>query len=257
MVLDRGSAFYQDFLGVKMPQFQVLDAAPNFGSQLGQQLGSGISQGIGQSLGEYFKQKQNMRALEGLKPLYTQAGLPEDQFDSFVRSGMDQKNALAALELGIKAQVDKQKFLQEQMEKQQELQGLKDTLNQLEEDIPYTGTAIFGKKSFFGNIPGTEAYQKREEFDSSGFLAADKVFTHFNKGTISKEKLKKISEDLAPRSDLSEKKNIARIASLRRIMGLPKDISEKKLDQFIAHEKKRMGIESPSQERPPLESFYK
>jgi len=41
-----------------MPQFQMLEPAPNFGSQLGAQLGAGVSQGIGQSLNQFFEQKQ-------------------------------------------------------------------------------------------------------------------------------------------------------------------------------------------------------
>lgn len=78
----------------------MIEAAPNFGSQLGQQLGSGLSQGIGHSLSDFFKQKQNSRALEGLKPFYQEAGLPEEGFEEFKKSGLSPEIAVAALKIG-------------------------------------------------------------------------------------------------------------------------------------------------------------
>lgn len=41
-----------------MPQIQMLEPSPNFGSQLGAMLGGGISQGLGQTLGSFFEQKK-------------------------------------------------------------------------------------------------------------------------------------------------------------------------------------------------------
>lgn len=247
-----------------MPQFQMLPQQPSFGSQLGSQLGSGISQGIGESLGNYFKQKQNARALEGLKPFYLEAGLPEDQFESFKNSGLSASEATPLLKEGIsnrqqaaiKQQEQQQKALLEQQKEEKELSGLKSTLKQLREDIGYTGARIPGK-SFFGDIPGTEAFGKRKEFDAAGFLAADTVYTHFNKGTISEAKLEVIKNDLSPNSKFSERENLARINALERIMGLPSNTPPEKVDKIIEHEKKRVSDASGSKIQRTLMDIFK
>lgn len=44
-----------------MPRIQILEPAPDFGSQLGAALGGGIGKGLGQSVGDFFKDKAQRR----------------------------------------------------------------------------------------------------------------------------------------------------------------------------------------------------
>lgn len=138
----------------------------------------------------------------------------------------------------------------EQAKKSQELQqtreGLKSSIDFLEEALPYTGARFGGGKALLRNVPGTEAFAKAKEFDSTGFWVTDNVYTHFNKGTVSDAKLELIKKDLSPRSDLFESENRARINSLKRIMALPADISKEKFDAIVDKEVKSVKGESPS-----------
>lgn len=124
-----------------------------------------------------------------------------------------------------------------QQASEKEMKGLASALDWLDENIGYTGTKVIpGFKSFTAGGANREAVGKREEFDKTGFWAADKAFTHFNKGVVNKEKFKELKEELSPRSDLSERKNKARIAALRRITGLNSDISPSEFNSKVDKE---------------------
>lgn len=139
-------------------------------------------------------------------------------------------------------------------EEEKENQGLKQTLDWLEDQTKYVGQSwIPGQKSFVG-IPGTpisrigrEAIEKREGIDSAGFWVTDKIYTHFNKGQMSEAKLDFIRQDIAPRSGLSEREYKSRVNALRRISNLPRDIPVGKLDKILEQEAKKVKGNSGSE----------
>lgn len=150
------------------------------------------------------------------------------------------------------------------IKKEEEQAPVRESLDWLDENLKYTGSTGFpglfagNTENFLGQIPNTEAYEKRQEFTNTGWWVTDKVYTHFNKGVISDKKLKIIQEELAPRGDLFQSKNKARIAALRRLYNLPKNISSAAFDKQLEREVKAVKkIPSPEgQELPPLESFF-
>ncbi len=134
----------------------------------------------------------------------------------------------------------------EQKEKEEEHANLRQQFDRVRELIPYGGSRLIpGTKSFGAfstNVDKSarEAYEKRQELDSLGFFVADRVFTHFNKGVISKDKLKKI-ETLAPNSSLSERANEGRLKSLERLANLPSTLNEIQFDEAIHKEKLKVA----------------
>lgn len=260
-----------------MPIIQELLGAPSTGGLIGKALGEGIgggfSAGLQQSISEFNAKKQNRNALAGLQPLLKQVGIefsPEEQ-ERLLNSGLNpelvaksaidifkQKEASAAQT--EKAMAERQKQMMEFQEKQQEIQGFQNAFETLEDMIPYTGvTTIPGFKSFtFGGL-NREAVEKRENFDKLGFWITDKVFTHFNKGTVSVPKFEEIKENLAPRADLSERKNRARINSLRTISNLPSNISQKEFDKIVDKqiaEVNKIPDNAPGSKRMSLEEIF-
>ena len=139
---------------------------------------------------------------------------------------------------GQEAAIKEERGIQrKQIEKTEETKGLSNTLDWLDENIKYTGSTKipFTASSTLGGAR-RGVVEKRAEFDASGFWAADNVFTHFNKGTVSSPKLELIRNELAPKSDLPERVNKARIASLRRMANLPANISKDKFDKILDKE---------------------
>ena len=196
-----------------------------------QRLGGAVQTGLEGFSKIYGQQKEN----EAIKRLTGQDV-----------SGLSDPFKQKLFEQTLKNQGFQQKIAAQQQakgaESEAELGGLNEALDWLDENIEYSGeNTIPGFKSFTAGGLNRGAVEKREEIDTTGFLAADKVFTHFNKGTISKDKLQVILKDLAPNSKLSERKNKARIASLRRMMKLPSDIPESAFDKIVEREKKGIG----------------
>ncbi len=156
------------------------------------------------------------------------------------------KNFTSGLEAAQKIQVQKN-----------DSSDLRNSLTKLKELVPFSETTgQRGNISWLGKKKGLSAenIQAREELDTLGFLVADKIYTHFNKGTMSNAKLEQVKKQIAPRSDLSERENIARINALERIMALPPDVSPEKLDAVIDQGSKEVEKNS-IKERPSLESF--
>lgn len=211
---------------------QILPEVPSFGTQIARNIGSGLGQGI--NSGMDFASKLAMQRQKSQGDFASKLALHQAKND------IDQQAKRQEAEKGD--------------------QGFKDSLDWLDQNIEYTGPVA--KFTKLAGIPGTEAFGKRAEFDAQGFWATDKAFTHFNKGQISREKLKVIQNDLAPRSDLTQKTNKARISALRRLSNLPSDIPSEVFDKQLQLEKKTLGkIEGSSSvgkktERPPLSSFY-
>lgn len=210
---------------------QFLQRPRSFGEQIGEQLGSGLSQGIdfaAQAGLEKYKneQKQKQLMLQGL----------------LKNQGMQHKQLAKQQETVAKEAKD--------------TQGLAETLDFLDENIDYVGnTKLPWSKSFLSEGPlplNRKGVETRADIDSSGFLAADQVYTHFNKGQISEFKLELIKKELAPNSKLSEREYKARISALRRISKLPRNAPQSVVDKTIDKEIKAVK----KIERPALSSFH-
>lgn len=240
---------------------------------LAQGLGSAAGQGIQQSISEFNVRKQNRNALSGLRPLFKQANIkftPEEE-EELLDSGLSPE-LLAQTALNIfkqketsavqteKAMAERQKQMMDLQEKQQEIQGFQNAFQTLEEMLPYTGvTTIPGFKSFTGGGLRRETVEKRENFDKLGFWLTDKVFTHFNKGVVSQPKFKEIKESLAPRADLSERQNRARINALKTISNLPSDTTSKEFDKVADRqiaEVNKIPENAPGEKKMSLEEIF-
>lgn len=229
-------------------------------------------QNAAQSIGQGFKERATNKRTSSLlsqleNPELSQlqqaslaAQLPGEVGTNYLTSRKLQAQTQAAQE---KAQALQQAKQQEVLQREQKDQGLRQSFDRLDELIPYTGgTGLLGigSQSFLGGFPGTEAFEKRKEFDTLGFWATDNVYTHFNPGVVSDIKFKSIREDFAPRSDLTERENRARISAMRLILSLPSDISKEKFDSVTNRLEKELNPsesnkKSDQAERPPLSSF--
>lgn len=234
---------------------QVLPAVQGFGEKLANVLGQAGTD-VFQGYQQYRSNQKDQEIINSFDPNAS----PIEQIKKFSQLSPQKQAAVTPLlQQYLKTQGTQQVAQQKQ---QQETEGLKNALDFLDQNIEYTGaTFIPGTKSFgAANRPFTmnrEGLQKREEFDTTGFWAADQVFTHFNKGTVSKEKLKVIQKDLAPRADLSERKNKARIDALRRMANLPADISPEKFNKILEKEVKSANKGEKESSKPSLEEIFK
>lgn len=136
---------------------------------------------------------------------------------------------------------------QKKQEEDEEKRNLLSNADDLRKFSRYSDNLFFNNP--LRHVPGTEAFAARKQLDTQGLLFADKIYTHFNKGTVSDKKMDLIVKKLAPNSELTESENNARINSLIRIMGLPSDASEAEVDKVFKEEQKKL--------RPPIESFFK
>lgn len=227
---------------------QIIPPNPGFGSQLATTLAQALGNiGMGVEKGRQNNQDQQIlshigpdsspmdiiKHIGGLTP-QMQQNLSPLFSHLFQAQGAQQA---AASKQNAKVQEQQTKSAQEQ-------RVVQDLSNSIRKKIPYSGTTLFGK-GFAAGEDGLnplnplswhvnrEAYQNREELNSEGFLYADKVFTKFNKGTITKEKLAYIRDNLAPNSKLSERQNTARLNALDHVLSLPDDASEAEVNAVI------------------------
>ncbi len=226
-----------------MPQFQVLEPNPGFGSRLGAALGGGIGQGLSQQLNQMLEQKQRKKQLEGLTPFLEQLNVPKEGIQQMIDAGLDPQLVASFIPHLQKNQIAQQKAQQEQEEQDAEAQQAEENLNYIDENLDYTGSPLAPGKSFasegeFGRIWHPKAYETRKEITNRGFWTTDKLYTHFNKGTITDAKLELIKKELSPRGDISPEDNRARINALKSMMKLPKNLSQKQFDK-VADQKIR------------------
>lgn len=241
---------------------QILPQVPNFGSQLAQVIGlagKNIGEGLVQTYGN-VKDKNVMEQLQdpNLSPMQKmtligklskeKAGVMATMYDTFLKGDIAAAQQQAKL-AGQKELAEHKELLKtgtkEQAKKQTE-EGLRTSLDTLDQLIPYTGSTGVGNIESILGAEGGKAgtwgglrrgsVEARKQFDALGFWSADQVYTHFNKGTMSESKLNQVKKNLAPRADLSERENKARINAMRTISNLPKDIDSKKLDKIIDQE---------------------
>lgn len=225
---------------------KIIDRPPSFGEMMGRAAGEGLASGIGAFGDEISGRIRRSGEDKALKKM-----------------GIDLRG-IRDPEMRKIAFGEMLKNRREASEAQAEQQGLRDTLDWLDENAKYTGlTGMEGliagnPQNFLGSLPGTEAYGKRKEIDASGFWAADQIYTHFNKGQISEQKLKVIQNDLAPRAGLTQKEFKARVSAMRRISALPRNAPRTVVEKEIEKERKALKkIGSGSTDRPDLQSFWR
>lgn len=235
----------------------ILEDQPSFGQLFARGLGKNISAALQGGTEGYFQKKREKEEVEKFKKQFgfdlSKEGRAEF-YKSFGKSAGEQP---------FKEALEKQKAAIEDQKKREEEEGLRNTLDWLDENVEYTGLGgvpgLFAgnTQNLFSQLPSSESYQKREEFTQAGFWAADKIYTHFNKGVISEEKLKLLVEKLSPKGDIFQAKNKARIAALRRISKLSSNISPEEFNKQLNKEIKSVEKIKSSEikERPPLESF--
>ena len=218
------------------------------GQAVGQGLGGGLQAGLTKGIESYYGHKKSRNALAGLKPLFKQAGInlsPEDE-ESFIESGIDPKVAA-----DFASDIIKNK----KVEDTSELQGLSNTLDELDNLVEYTGKEIPGFKSATYGGLNRKAVEKREQIDKMGFFAADKIFTQFNKGTVSIPKFEQIKKELAPNSKLSEREYKARVNALRLISNLPRNTSQKSFDKIVDKQIAKVNKISGTEKKPISEDL--
>ena len=79
-----------------MPQFQILEENPSFGSQLAKQLGQGVGGGISSALEEFNKNKKSEQSAAGLSELLKQTGMNIDpvSLQNAIKGGISSQDIL-------------------------------------------------------------------------------------------------------------------------------------------------------------------
>lgn len=236
---------------------QVLEALPTFGQSLVAQLAQ-----TGSQIGQGLIQKRANRLDQEIINSFNPEDAPLVQIQKFAKlSKSAQEGISPVFNQFLKSQemqaAGAVKAASAQKKEDQETGGLKDTLDFLDKNVSYTGENLVpGFKSFTAGGLNREAVEKREEIDKSGFLAADAIFTKYNKGVLSKDKLK-IVQDMAPNSKDSERVYKAKVNALRRMAQLPANATKEDFDKQLDREVKAVNKAQPKEkERPSLESFY-
>ena len=211
MELAKELDLYHDYLGDHMPGIQVLEPAPNFGSQLGQQLGMGLSQGLGESLGSYFSQKQNTRALEGLRPFYRASGLPEEEFEAFTKSGLPPQLAIPLLKVGAAQRAKATESMQQQQVSQDSFNRMSELLNE--------GKLGLGSK-LKSKILGGKTAESVGEFESLGGALEALLVDKVSRGALSNSRFKYITETLLPKPNDREAVIRGKMKALARELDL-------------------------------------
>ena len=226
---------------------QIIPRAPTFGESIMPQIQSAV--------GAFAKQRNEAQAKKQDEALINSFN-PNDsaisQMQKFAKLSPDRQSALSPLFNQLIKSQEKQgiasaKLSAEQQKEEQETAGLHETLDFLDKNYESVGQSnIPGLKSWTAGGARRGTVQTREEIDRSGFLAADAIFTKYNKGSVSKEKLKLVQE-MAPKSTDSERVYKAKVNALRRMAKFPKDISQEEFDKQLTREAKAIGKAAPKE----------
>ena len=204
-----------------MPALQALQGIPSFGGQLGQSLGTGLSQGISGALTQILQQKQQRKALEGLRPIFEQAGFSPEEFQTIAQSGLSPEQSLLALRTMGTAQKGQIKE-QEQQRKSQSLLGTVDEMRKITEE-GYTG-GQFGTKTFGGPLR-RKAVQERNKFDTYAITLEGFLRDLTTKGTLPQKTFQELLSRL-PNSKLSDRENIGRLDAIEDVIKRHSGINE-------------------------------
>jgi hypothetical protein len=254
---------------------KILPKVPGFGERLGAALGGGLGGGFQQGISKAQEFANQIQLEKEKRKLSVEDLGPENEilkqnYGIDLTGIKDPATRKIIISEGIKQQGAAR-------EEEKATKGITHSLDWLEDNIKYSGK--FGVAPKWGGIeaqgesgglalknPATgkpmtnlEIQAKREEIDRTGIWMADAIYTHFNKGVLNKDKWNDVKERFATDSQLPASINRARMASARRIMGLPKNAPTSVVEKTINSELKALDkIESSKnkKELPPLESFY-
>ncbi len=213
-----------------------------------EQLMPHINQAAGQIGQGFINRSANLsdqRILEGLAQ--NQNATPMDQIKAFSALSSGKQQTLSPLFTQFMQSQQKQAA---GVAKKEEVKGeVVPSLDRLEELTKRSG-GRFGFRPALGKLPFTPWNEERKELDTLGIWAADKVYTHFNKGVLNEAKWNDVKDKFAPKAELSDRENMARINAMRRIMNLPAGISSKKLDGVIDQEQRNITKSESDKKRP-------
>lgn len=235
---------------------QVLPGVPTFAQQLIPQINQAIGS-LSQGYQQGVQKRGDQEVLDQIASMDPNTSLAEKVAIFGKLSPEKQKLLTPLYAQAFKEQLGSQRSQAEQQGKMQEQEGLKNSIDYLRENAQEVSRGGYSPVKTFKNVflPGTKYAKAAEEFDTTGFFATDQLFTHFNKGTISKDKLATIKEDLAPNSRLTKEQNLGRINSLARLANLPEGTTSEKFNKEFARVKKEIEGNERNQ-KPGLESFY-
>lgn len=213
---------------------QVLNSLPTFGQNLVAQLAQAGSQ-IGQGLAQRRANRLDQELISSFNP----NDEPLVQIQKFGKLSEGAQKQVSPLFNHLITSGEKRRDRASEEEK--ELSGLRSSLDFLDKNVQYAGTSkVPGFKSFTAGGLNRNAVEKRKEIDQTGFLTADAIFTKFNKGVISKDKLKVI-QDMAPSAEDSERVYKAKVNSLRRMANLSPSSTKEDFDKQLAREEKAVS----------------
>lgn len=185
---------------------------------LGESFGQGISGGLAQLIGDYRQNKQTRQALQGLAPLFEQAGLSPEQVTEVTKSGLDPKLATLALREVQKRQAKTQESEQTQRIGQESFNRMAELLKE--------GNLGLGSKAKSAVFGGKTAESVGEFESLSGALEAmlvDKV----SRGTLSNARFKYITETLLPKPTDREATIRGKLKALSRELELDPSVLSK------------------------------
>ena len=229
----------------------ILPKVPSFGERIGASLGAGL--GAGMSKAADFATQLGLEEAKGQREKNLFSQMLGNGSEGYGGEEPSYSKNIAEEAYFAEKYPKASKLIQANREKKEAFQGAKDSLNWLDKNIMYSGT--FGVSPEWGGLEAQgiglglkdetgkqlsnqEIKSIREGITNTGLWVTDKIFTHFNKGTLNKAKWESLKEDLAPRADLPPKVNRARIDGLKRILGLPSDAPRKIVDKVIDGEVK-------------------
>ena len=249
-----GKAFKSKGQGItNMVQF-IERKQPTLGERLGGGLERGVSQGLEFSQ-EMEKKRGNLGFYEQMFGGKSQAGSAPNEFaaaEHYEKMNPAQQAYIA----GEHPEV--MKLINSQIEKRESMEGLKQTADWLKKYTSFSGK--LGLPEQWGGLEEKQMHPSggyvdpetgefltqpkmqaiREGIKTSGIWFADKIYTHFNKGVINKEKWDTIKNQFATDPDLPPVVNRARIAAGERIMALKPNSSPAVVQAAIDKEKKAL-----------------
>ena len=77
----------------------MLEPGYSFSSELGKAIGGGFGEGLSEGISKYYKGKENQRQMEALSPLFKEFGLPKENVQQLIKSGLKPSEALQVAKL--------------------------------------------------------------------------------------------------------------------------------------------------------------
>jgi hypothetical protein len=208
-----------------MPQFQMIEKAPNFIEEISGQLGAGVGQGLQNKLAQFQEQRKIENTTPELSRLLSETTGTEispEMVGAYLSQGGDVKDLLSfSSTLQARRAKEEEGVQKQQMAKeegQKKYQTFSKIIAKMEDLKPYVGTTLVpGTKSFGGKIPYSKAAEKRAKIDTLR-LTLEGLFRDLTlKGQFPKAIYERILDHL-PSSKDSEKKFQGKIDAMKDIL---------------------------------------